>query len=208
MLDKCLVATSAEASDNPIEELCRQIGVTCRRGALEDVLDRFYRAAFTQIPAHVVRLTADCPLIDPTLIDDLLQAYQRAPYGYYGNAVERTYPDGLDVEVFPFVNLKIAWQEARLPEEREHVTPFLWRNPQRFSPGSYLDTTDRSQLRWTVDEPRDLAFVQRVFAELHPHNPAFTRHDVFRLLEQQPEIAQINAGCGRVHLHQAERAAA
>ncbi len=208
LLDGCLVATSTDRSDNLIAECCRDLGITCRRGSLNDVLDRFYRAAFTRLPNHVVRLTADCPLIDPTLIDDVLRAYQRAPYGYYGNTIERSYADGLDIEVFPFANLRIAWQEATRPEEREHVTPFLWRNPQRFRPGSYLDTVNREHWRWTVDEPRDLQFVQRVFAELYDDNPAFTRHDVYRLLEQKPTLAEINAGCGQIHLHQAERTAA
>ena len=193
-LDALLVATSAERGDDAIEELCGAIGTDCFRGSLEDVLDRFYRAAASRAPTHVVRLTGDCPLADPAVVDRVIARHLDGGFDYTSNALERSFPDGLDVEVVRMPCLAEAWREARLPSEREHVTPFLYHRPERYALGSVRNERDLGALRWVVDEAPDLAFVRRVYEELYPADPGFGMEDVLALLERQPEIAALNTG--------------
>ena len=131
-LDGLVVATSTDAGDDAIDALCRSLGVECFRGSLEDVLDRFYRAVLRHAPQSAVRLTADCPLADPAVIDRLVELHAAGGYDYTSNTLVRTYPDGLDAEVVALPCLEAAWREAALPSEREHVTPFIYNRPQRF----------------------------------------------------------------------------
>jgi spore coat polysaccharide biosynthesis protein SpsF len=191
-LDALTVATSAQADDDAIEALCGRLGVACYRGSLEDVLDRFYRAARAAAPSHVVRLTGDCPLADPALIDEVVRYCVQGGYDYASNALEPTFPDGLDVEAMRLESLASAWREAKLPSEREHVTPFLYKHPERFRVGSFRGAPDLSALRWTVDEPEDFALVERIYGELYAANPAFSTADVLALLERKPELRTLN----------------
>jgi spore coat polysaccharide biosynthesis protein SpsF len=188
-----VVATSDDPSDDPIAALCDELGVSCYRGALEDVLDRFYKAAKCHVARHVVRLTGDCPLIDPNLIDSVIDYYLAGNYDYVSNTVEPTFPDGLDVEIFRFPCLERAWREARLPSQREHVTLFIYSHPEQFRIGSYKSKEDLSALRWTVDEPIDLDLAEKIYEALYPANPAFTTDDVLALLKQQPDLKTLNA---------------
>ncbi len=181
-VDKVVVATSTHASDDCLAALCQEHGIFCSRGDLEDVLDRFYRAASGWRPEYVVRLTADCPLSDPEIIDRCIEECIASKADYAGNAVERTYPDGLDVEVMRYSSLQQAWIEADSPLDREHVTPFFYRNPQRFRLHDVRNTEDYSLLRWTVDEEADYKLVARVFDKLYPENPAFGWKDVLEYL--------------------------
>jgi spore coat polysaccharide biosynthesis protein SpsF len=192
-LDGLVVATTDQPEDEAIAALCAGLGVDCFRGALADVLDRFYQAARTRSPEHVVRLTGDCPLSDPALVDAAVALHLAGGFDYSGNAVERSYPDGLDVEVFTFALLERAWREAATPHEREHVTPYMYAGGHGFRLGVLRDTLDRSALRWTVDRPEDYAFVCRVFEALHPGDPAFSAADVHRFLDRHPEVAALNA---------------
>lgn len=191
-IDQLLVATSTEPSDNAIETLCSDLNIPCFRGSLDDVLDRFYQAAKTWQPEHVVRLTGDCPLIDPEVIDGLLDFYLKGGYEYASNAVQPTFPDGLDAEIFRFTALEQAWKEADFPSQREHVTLFIHQQPERFRIGHYTNGSNLSHLRWTVDEPEDLALVTRVYEELYPRNPAFRMADVLSFLEKNPDLATMN----------------
>ncbi|MGE0118506.1 MAG: NTP transferase domain-containing protein [Dongiaceae bacterium] len=188
-LDGLVVATSTDASDDAIAALCRSLGVECFRGSLDDVLDRFYRAALRHSPRAAVRLTADCPLADPEVIDRLVDLHAAGGYDYTSNTLVRTYPDGLDAEVVALPCLEAAWREAALPSEREHVTPFIYNHPQRFRLGNLAQPTDLSHLRWVVDEPEDLDFITAIYGALHPGNPAFGTADVLALLAARPEIA-------------------
>ncbi|TFV91754.1 spore coat protein [Oxalobacteraceae bacterium OM1] len=192
-LDRIVVATSTDPSDDTIATLCADLGVDCSRGSLNDVLDRFYQTALPYRPQHVVRLTGDCPLADPILIDEVIDFYRDGKYDHVSNAGDPpTFPDGLDVEVFPFTALEAAWHEATLPSEREHVTPFIYNHPERFKLGQYRNETDLSALRWTVDEPADFELVSKLYEALYPADPAFTTQDVLRLLEQRPEYKTLN----------------
>jgi spore coat polysaccharide biosynthesis protein SpsF len=192
-IDKLVVATSTDATDDPLVELCERAGVSCFRGDLNDVLDRYYQAARAEAPDHVVRLTGDCPLTDPEVIDQLMDFYHEGGYDYASNTIKPTFPHGLDCEVFSFAALEEAWREARLPSQREHVTPFIKTQPERYRLGLFQHEPDLSHLRWTVDEPSDFAFVTRVYERLYSAMPNFRTRDVLRLLEREPELASINA---------------
>lgn len=196
-LDQLIVATSDQPDDDPIESLCRRIGVECRRGSLDDVLARVYRAVEPLRPDYVVRLTADCPLSDPEVIDGTVRYCVEGGHDYASNAIEPTFPDGLDVGVMKFSALETAHLEAGTPAEREHVTLFLRSRPERFSIGSYRDRIDRSAMRWTVDEQKDLDFVRAVYERLYPVNPAFSTQDILRLLDVEPALHTINRGIER-----------
>jgi spore coat polysaccharide biosynthesis protein SpsF len=190
-IDRLLVATSLDPSDDPIVAFCGEVGVGCFRGSLDDVLDRFYQAAVPQKPASVVRLTGDCPLADPAVIDRLIELHVARGDDYTSNTLTRTFPDGLDAEVMRFSCLEAAWREAELPSEREHVTPFIYHHPERFKLGGLSQAHDLSHWRWVVDEPADLAFIGRIYDALYPTKPAFTTADVLRLLRERPDIAEM-----------------
>jgi spore coat polysaccharide biosynthesis protein SpsF len=187
-LDELIVATSTENADSAIEELCKILGLACYRGSHTDVLDRFYRASADRGAEHVVRLTGDCPLSDPELVDRVIRTHLGQSCDYTSNVLERTYPDGLDVEVFRFSCLEQAWREAQLPSQREHVTRFFYENPERFRLGSVRGETDLSGHRWTVDEAEDFRFVAAVYEALYPHNAAFSTADILELLERRPDL--------------------
>ena len=191
-IDRLVVATSTEAADDPLEALCARLGVGCFRGSLGDVLDRFYQAAQDHHPEHIVRLTGDCPLADPELIDRLVTFYLDGDFDYASNTVEPTFPDGLDAEIFRASALAESWREAVLPSHREHVTQFILAQPARYRVGSFCDETDRSHLRWTVDEPADFEVIRAIYDALYPANPAFSTADILRLLDERPELATAN----------------
>jgi spore coat polysaccharide biosynthesis protein SpsF len=194
LINRFVVATSDESSDEPIAALCGDLGVPCYRGSLNDVLGRFYSAAVAFGPAkHVVRLTADCPLTDPAIVDACIALHLANGADYTSNGVTRTYPDGLDVEVMTFAALSRAAREATESYHREHVTPFISSQPNVFTLDALQYTRNLETLRWTVDTPADFAFVERVFAELLPDVPLFSWRDVLALISIRPEIAAINA---------------
>jgi spore coat polysaccharide biosynthesis protein SpsF len=195
--DRLIVATSSEGSDDPIQQLCLDLGVTCYRGELNDVLDRFYQAArlgspSAEPPDHILRLTGDCPLLDPELIDQLISFYLAADYDYVSNTLELTFPDGLDAEIFKFNCLEAAWQEAKLPSEREHVSLFIHQQPSRYKLGSFKSNIDYSDLRWTVDEPVDLELVTKIYEALYPKDPAFKTEDILNFLAAHPALKKLN----------------
>lgn len=192
LIDQFMVATSLEPSDDPIENACRANGTRVFRGSLEDVLDRFYRAASVYRPLQVVRLTGDCPLADPELIDRLITFHLEGGFDYSSNCLEPTFPDGLDAEIFRLESLEIAWREAGRSSEREHVTPYFYGHPEKFKIGSLKQSPDRSFLRWTVDEPADFELVTRVYEGLYPANPRFSTADILAWLEQNPEMKTSN----------------
>jgi spore coat polysaccharide biosynthesis protein SpsF len=194
-LDALIVATSTDSSDDPIEQLCATEGVSCFRGSLDDVLDRYYQAALPHRPSTIVRLTGDCPLADPDLIDRVVEFFHSDRFDIAG--ADQTHPDGLDVEVFRFDVLEHAWRHATRPSDREHVSRFILDQPDRFRIGPYSSPVDLSHMRWTVDEPQDFELVTRIYEALHPRKPAFTTEDILELLAAQPELLELNRGIGR-----------
>jgi spore coat polysaccharide biosynthesis protein SpsF len=197
LLDGLVVATSADASDDELARVIVAEGIAVFRGSLDDVLGRFV-GALAQYPAeHVVRLTGDCPLADPDVIDGVIAHHLAGAADISGNQNQPTFPDGLDVEIVRADCLREAATEATLKLEREHATQFFYRRPERFRIAHYKTHPDLSALRWTVDEPQDLAFVRAVYDALLPSKADFGWRDVLELLHEQPDLSTINAGFAR-----------
>jgi spore coat polysaccharide biosynthesis protein SpsF len=191
-IGKVVVATSTDPSDDVIAAWCDRERLTCYRGSLTDVLDRYYQAARIHGAEVIVRITADCPVIDPTIVDEVVQGFLAGEYDFFGLSGE--FPNGLDCTVFRWEALQRAWREATLPSEREHVGPYVEKHPEIFRLGGLNKFAGLAHHRWTLDEPRDLAFLQAVFSRLYREDSPFLAADVLRLLEDQPELAMINSG--------------
>jgi spore coat polysaccharide biosynthesis protein SpsF len=192
-LNELVIATTTETSDDAIEDFCGSRGWFCSRGSRDDVLDRYRQAAQAYNADVIVRITSDCPLIDPTVVDRVVMEFLgRQPGIDYASNVfpTRTYPRGLDTEVMSFDALKRAWTEDRDSATREHVTPYIQRHPDRFRIHSVACETDHSNLRWTVDTPEDFRFAGCVYD--HFGNDQFTWCEVLSVLEQHPEWSSIN----------------
>ena len=193
-----LVATTTATQDDPIVELCAREGFPCYRGHPTDLLDRHYQAAKLYQADAVAKIPSDVPLIDPKIIDRVLGVYLVDParYDFVSNLHPQSYPDGNDVEVMSMSALEIAWREAIRPLEREHTTPFLWENPQRFRIANvtWPSGLDYSKShRWTIDYEEDYQFIRAVYEELYPRAPFFGLEDILELLARRPDIAAINA---------------
>jgi spore coat polysaccharide biosynthesis protein SpsF len=191
-VDEVVAAIPDLAEDDSLAGAIEALGLRVIRGSADDVLDRYLVAAEASDADAVVRVTADCPLLSPAVSSGVVAAFVADEVDYASNTLERTYPQGLDTEVMAATTLRAAADEAVAPEEREHVTPFIWRRPERFRLRSVRGTPDRSALRWTVDEADDLAFARAVYAELGPRS--FDVAEVLELLERRPEIGRLNAG--------------
>lgn len=214
-LDSVIVATTADPADDPVAAFAASIGVPCTRGSLHDVLDRYYQAAKQHQAEVVVRITADCPLIDPDVIDQTVQlvtgnwllntdfACNRLPPPF-----GRSFPIGLDVEACTFTALERAWKESTETFHREHVMPYIYEGTDLTPETSHLTlgtsqrgfriaqlhhTPDYGEQRWTVDTPEDLVFIREIFARL-AGKPNFSWYDVLEIVQQHPELAEINAG--------------
>lgn len=189
-LDGVVVATTTNAADEPVAALAARLGVPVFRGSEPDVLGRFAGAAAAHGADVVVRVTSDCPLIDPALIDALIELYlSGTPPADYAHLDVTTFPRGLDAEVFSRAVLDEAAARAGEPAEREHVTPYVYRRPERFRIVSLRCDRDLSRHRWCVDEPVDLELVRRLLAVLPP---GFGWQDVCKALDDHPEWIEIN----------------
>lgn len=187
LIDQIVVATSTDPSDDTLVEFVEKLGFDVFRGPLDDVLARYVRVIDQLEPSVVVRLTADCPLASPSIIDSVIAGFGSGDYDYYSNTLEPTFPDGLDAEVVRSTVLTWVNANSTDPHEHEHVTLGVYRRPERFRLGNLLAETDHSDLRWTVDNSADLDFVRKIYGELFDLNPAFEYEDVLALLQRQPE---------------------
>lgn len=196
LVDEILVATTISDLDYPIVEYCQKNQISVYQGDEYDVLDRFYQAAKFAKADVIVRLTADCPLMDPKLIDDVLQAYNQTGVDFAANRLpppwKRTYPIGLDVEVVSYEKLEQAWKVAEQQFEREHVMPFFYDQPGRYKTLLLHHEIDLGQKRWTVDTQQDLEMLEKVFDHFRVFDD-FTWLDVYEWLSQNPDIEKINA---------------
>ncbi len=190
-IDRLVVATSTDGSDDTLAEACAARGVAVFRGSLDDVLDRFAGALDLFPEAKtVIRVTADCPLADWTVVDEVIAHLEATGADYASNTpAERTYPHGLDVEVMRREALLDAWRDGRDPYEREHVTPYIYRRPETYRLEFVSRTPSLAHLRWTVDYPADLEFVRDVYARLYPADPAFGSEAVVALARNSSEAA-------------------
>lgn len=188
-VDKVLVATSTNPLDDAIAEFCKREGFACFRGDEVDVLDRFYRAAQSCSADAVVRVTADCPLLDPMVVARIVGRFLQGGYDYVSNTLRYTFPDGLDAEAFSFCVLEQAWREATKPSEREHVTPFMRRGSFRTLNIESETPVSPNEYRWTVDNADDLQFVRSIYGAFAPREQ-FGMLEIFDLLKARPELAR------------------
>lgn len=195
-IDEIIIATTSKKVDDVIVKLAGRLKIKVFRGSENDVLDRYFEAAKLYGAEDIVRITGDCPLIDPMVIDRVVGFYLRQNnlYDYVSNVHPPTFPDGMDVEVFSFKALEKAWQEARLPSEREHVTPYIWKRPDCFRLSNVRSRTKLPPLRFTLDCPQDLVFIRKIFLHFYPREKNFTLEDIIFFLEEKKELKKINAG--------------
>ncbi len=190
-IDQIIVATSVKKENDRLVAHVNKLGFESYRGSEEDVLDRFYNAAVKFNGDNIVRITADCPLVDPVLVDKLIEAFlSKDSVDYYSNAIHPTYPDGLDVEVFSFEGLEKSWLEAKMPSEREHVTQYFY-NSNEFTIANLGYHIDYSKERWTLDEESDFIVIKNIFNHFYPRND-FSWLKVIELRDQQPHLFEYN----------------
>lgn len=193
LIDKIVVATTVNDRDKPILKLAEELGIDSFAGSEEDVLDRYYQAANSYNADTIVRITADCPLIDPELVDKVIGHYleniDRLDYVHSGIG----YPDGIvETAVCSFTALEKAWREARLASEREHVTAYIWKNPQIFRIATVENEKDLSHMRLVVDHKEDFQLVTEIFQSLYKEGEIFHLNDILDLLSKRPELLELN----------------
>ena len=192
LISEVVVATSVSSGDEAVVREAERLNVGCFRGSEADVLDRFYRAARAFHADTVVRITSDCPLIDPEITDQTIRAFLNEQPDYASNGLERTYPRGLDTEAMTAEALARAWRKANEPYQREHVTPFLYEHPELFRILSVTNDIDCSAHRWTLDTPEDLEFIRAVY-ERFGDGDDFSWREVLQLVEREPALSQLNS---------------
>ena len=198
LIDDVIIATTSSKEDEVIVEEAKKYNIQCFRGSEEDVLSRFYFASKSIDTNIIVRITADCPLIDPYVMETMLNKFHElkaegVKVDYLSNTLERTYPRGLDVEIFSRESLEKAYNEALKQYEREHVTPYIYRHPELFLLYSFKNNEDLSHYRWTLDTVEDWTFIAEVYARLYNEKNIFTTKDVLELLRREPELIGINS---------------
>lgn len=211
-VQETVFATTVNPSDDPVAEYCDFSGIPFTRGSLYDVLDRYYQAAMQHGAGIVVRITADCPVIDPALMDAVVSTLQEGDFDFVCNRLpppwHRTYPIGLDVEACTFRALEQAWEQAHGPQHREHVMPYFYEgaalehrsrtletgiSPRGYKIALLHHTSDFGEYRWTVDTPEDLQFIRQVYSRF-PGRDDFSWTEVLDLVHAEPGLMQINAG--------------
>lgn len=229
-VDRVVVATSLHPSDDPISRLCEQRDYPCFRGSLQDVLDRYHQAALWSSAHVVIRITGDCPVIDPLVIDQTVAAFygkgsslisessttgselvenDAVPvFDFAANRLpppwQRTFPIGLDTEVCTFSALACAWREADQPHQREHVMPYLYEHAQKFKILLVNHDPDYGHLRWTVDTPQDLELLRQIYSRFEGRDD-FSWLQVKELFEQEPALAEINADVAHKNYQEVEK---
>lgn len=199
-IDQVVVATTARPADTPILKLCEESGCAVYCGSVQDVLDRFYQVARRFSADTIIRITADCPFVDPQVIANLSAFYIDGDYDHAGVVTGAGalfdngghFPDGLDAECFSFATLEYAWKHATHSSDREHVTPYIWQRPDRFRLGKFSSEKDYSRYRWTVDTEADLRLARRVYEALHREDKPFVMADILAYLRDQPQLTLHN----------------
>ena len=190
LINRIVIATTSLKEDDVIEEKARSLGIDCFRGSENDVLDRYYRCAKQFEMKTIVRITADCPIIDPTIVDKVIEQFHSGDYDYATNTIIRTYPVGTDVEIFSFQSLEKSWHEAKLSSEREHVTPFLREKKSKFKIKNVENAENMSHLRWTLDMNEDLILIRKIVSKMKKR--PILMNDILNLFAKEPELICIN----------------
>ena len=190
-IDEVMVITTLNKADSEIVKACSNNGVRVFCGSEEDVLDRFYQAAKLLKPNHIVRITADCPLIDAAIIDQVIDKHLKEKNDYTSNVLKETFPDGEDNEIFTFESLKKSWKEANLSSEREHVTLYIRNHPEEFKLSNLECEVDLSDKRWTLDNEEDYQFIKNIYKSL-PNKNNFGMSDVLDLINKNKGLEEMN----------------
>lgn len=195
--NEIVIATSTASQDDVIEDLCRAENIECFRGDPFDLLDRHYKAAIKYDADAIVKIPSDCPLIDPEIIDKVISVFMNSndEFDYVSNLHPASYPDGNDVEIMSFEALEKSWFEAKLPFEREHTTPYIWENRNKFIVGNveWENKLDYSSThRWTIDYEEDYIFIKKIYEELYPEHKIFNMYQILKLLQDKPFLKKIN----------------
>ncbi len=190
-IGQTVIATSVSSSDDLTQQIAREIDVDCYRGSETDVLSRYYKAARMYKAEAVMRITADCPLIDPSVSNKVTRGFVEKRPDYASNTIQRTYPRGLDTAIITMDALTLAHKEGVDPLDREHVNRFVWKQPERFDILSITNDEDFSRHRWTVDTSEDLDLVRKIYGELGDRQ--FGMREILDVLKQNPEWMKINA---------------
>jgi spore coat polysaccharide biosynthesis protein SpsF len=191
LIDEVTVACSTEPSDDAIVTECATLGIRVHRGSDSDVLDRYHGATEAFRPDAVVRITSDCPLIEPEVSDKVIARFLESGADYTSNTIDRSYPRGLDTEICRRACLDRAWAEAKESYQRVHVTPYLYQHPELFKTVQVRGETDLNELRWTVDTREDFEFISRIYSHFGGEDD-FSWRDVLGLLKSKPELEEIN----------------
>ena len=191
--DEIVVVTTKRRKDDEIATISKKSKVKCYRGKTNNVLDRFYQASLKFKAEIIIRITADCPLIDPIQSKKVLNVFSKGDFDYVSND-SKTIPNGLDTECFSFLALKEAWKKSKLKSEKEHVTPYIWKNPKKFKIFTVhnKDRKKREHMRWSVDYKNDLEFVEEVYSKLYHKKEVFSMNDILNLLKKEPNLIKIN----------------
>lgn len=192
--NRIIIATSISSLDDPIEELCKEINIPCYRGSEENVLERYYQASIHYNLDVVIRSNGDCPFIDSREIDKLIDIWEsnHSKYDYVTNILEETFPLGMHIEIFSIAALKKALQGSTSKEEYEHVTPYIYKNPNKFRVLNIKNKDNLSSYRWTIDYPEDFKFVKEIYKRFGVHNSSFSMYDIIKLMKSEPNLALIN----------------
>ena len=189
-LNKIIVATTNLPEDDIIENYLQKIGVNVFRGSSDDVLDRYFKCAKHYGLSDIVRVTADCPLIDPNTVDTGVQLFQSQTYDYVTNTFPRTFPDGNETEIFSINALEKIWKNAKLPSEREHVSPYMMKNPDEFRQFHLRNPIKIPPLRLTIDKEEDLELCRNIISKISKH--PILLHDILELYGNEPKLFEIN----------------
>lgn len=199
LIDRIVIATTGQPIDDEIARLANDLRIDCYRGAVDDLLDRYYQCAKRYNADHIVRLMGDAPLIDPDIIDLAIRRHLSGQYDFTTNVAPPTYPDGQNVEVASRAALLHTWEHAIQPAERVDWSQYILANRKAFSIGVLTNHVDHSMQRWTVDEAEDLRFVRAVYEALYPANPRFSSSDILDYLSDHPELTAINSHLAQDH---------
>lgn len=191
---RIILATTKSKEDIQIVNFAKELKLPYFCGSTNNVLGRFYEAARKFGSDIIVRITPDDPFKDPQIIDNFVEYFlkHKNQFDYVSNTIKPTYPEGLDIEIFTFKALERAWLEAKKSSEKEHLTPYIWSNPQKFRIKNLSYKKNLSRFRWTIDYPQDLKFAREIYKKLYPKKKIFLMKDILKLLKEEPELQKIN----------------
>ena len=199
-VEQVVLATTKEKNDQALLEIAEENGIIGFEGDTNDVLNRDYQCALKVSADPIIRITGDCPLLDPNVVENMLQFFLKNNYDYVSNRITPTYPDGLDAEIYSFETLQKTAQKAKWSSERELVTTYITKNPKNFKIFNYEQKTDLSNLRWAIDQKEDLKFVREVYSKMKPKTD-FSMTEMLELISKNPYLSEINNGIMRNEGH-------